>query len=575
MLAIGVSAAAGLAAAAAGVIVLAGNPAPVAAVATMSQECAEEKAALVRIEAEIASLESARLPADSAREMIAVIDELVAGLKTVEGATESVIGPTTAAQEKLDKIAENLTAAGGQVPAGWPRLRAALGTMGERIDAGTKAYKATAAGRAVGNVEAAAKQIKPAIEKLEEIKGTLEGVLAYDNARYGTGAEQIMAMKYGFDRLKDSIGADEVPGLGQMLDAYSQAMEGISVSVGRIEEATKAKLRMADQALADSPVGPENLNNLYPGLLSQREKMAARLEALRAMRTRLVAGIAEKECDKPPPPRDPCTEPGGEMDRVRRQLDQLTGDERDELGDRRRDYVSLFNALAIIDLNQELRARSRPPASGKVLQQRDRLGDLKLAAVDSGSMGRSRLGNEADTLEAARVLARDLKLDDLSRARDDIGTLRRLIARIEPALAAREAATRQAETAEQERAVADWRLRHGEALAAFRDGERQRENAKAALDQRVTEVVRLESQSWSAAKLRLFEQCFPSLAARRLPPVPPPAPPPAAAPPPVAPAAPPAPAPAPAAAAAPAERECVRGGGLVGAVNDVTCKMGN
>ena len=85
-------------------------------------------------------------------------------------------------------------------------------------------------------------------------------------------------------------------------------MDGIANSVEAIERTTKERLRMADVALRDTDV---NVDNLYPGLKSPREKMQLRLAALREQRAALQAKIAANGCDEPVAPEDPCLTAAG------------------------------------------------------------------------------------------------------------------------------------------------------------------------------------------------------------------------------------------------------------------------
>src|SRR5262249_38537731 len=143
------------------------------------------------------------------------------------------------------------------------------------------------------------------IGKLEQVKAGLDTLAsyqsAYDKAANGSGAEQIEALKFGFDQARDKLGASEVPGLGQFLDAYSTALDGMAKNVGSIEQNLKNNIKQAEAALKDSGVNVD-FDKLYPGLKSPREKREAALQVLRDAKAALEKERADADCDKPAPP---------------------------------------------------------------------------------------------------------------------------------------------------------------------------------------------------------------------------------------------------------------------------------
>lgn len=531
--------------------------------------CAQDKASLANVDKEIADLEKTRLPADTARQLIDVIDQLIAGLKTVNGAADQVIGPVNDAKDKLDDIEKKLKTAGGVTPPGWSRLKGALGGLADGIAKGAKRYEDSPAGKGVDKVASAQKLIKPTIEKLETVKTGLEGVLAYDKAANGSGQEQIEALKYAFDRMKGALAVDEVPGLGPLLDAYSEALGGMAKSVGGIETATKEKLKNADEALAagGSPLGETNISDLYPGMKTNRDKTADRLAALKALKARLEGQIAANKCDEPPPPKDPCTDPNGDMDPIRRLMEKATAKEQHEYDTRQKAYADAFLALSQHNLNQPQRGSS--PGELEIDSLTGQLSGLKQAAASNDM---SAFGSPSQARAAAVALAGRIGADAKALPFDDRLAIQTLIGRMQPALDARAAKAHEDGEAAYQAAAKGWQTRYDDLLALAKDAQRQRDNARDALKKKAGDflVNETKAKGWASDKLNQFDACFPPLGELRKaslpPPPPPPAPPPPAAPPPK----PPEPEPQPTGV----EHKCVKQGGINGAVNDVACRIG-
>ena len=510
--------------------------------------CARDKASLAAIEKQIAELEGASLPADTAREMIAVIDELIAGLSTVKSASDDVIGPATRAQKRLDDIAKKLEAAGGGTPAGWTRLKSALADLAKGLKSRSRAFKDSAPGSALGKVGYIESTIKPTISSLESVRAALEIALVYDKARNGSGAEQVEALKYAFDGLKGGLALDAVPGLGAFLDAYSQALGGMSRNISAIEGATREKLVMADKALEGTGVSVENL---YPGLKTEREKTQARIAALRQARSELAGRISENDCDRPPPPKDPCDAP--EIRGLARKIDVFTRAMRADLAERQDVYQSAFLRFAELSRSQPRESRTREEQEVEALNTR--LADL-VRAEASNAYGQ--YGGIGGAYAAAGALASDVGVVAPSRARDRLG-LRARLAVIRPAVAERTQAARKKVSDRLSTETAAWERAVIVATAELKDARRQRDRVRAELDRKTAEVVDLESaaKGFSEAQYLLFDACYPALGkdrrARKEPPPAPPGPPPA----------PP----------RPDAGDCRRGEGLVGAAADVVCEI--
>src|SRR5204862_4934078 len=106
-------------------------------------------------------------------------------------------------------------------------------------------FDKAAPGKVAEGLEKSVKYIDSVMDTLKTIKSTLEDAQALRDAKHGSGAQQVRALKVVFDAIAKGTGAAEVPGLKQFFDAYSEALDGIATNVAAIETAVKSKIKMA------------------------------------------------------------------------------------------------------------------------------------------------------------------------------------------------------------------------------------------------------------------------------------------------------------------------------------------
>ena len=300
---------------------------PLTATAEPSPDCAKTKGEIAKIDKAIAQIERTQLPGKLATDLLAVLDELIDGLKGTKGDLGKITGSVGAAKSKLGEIAKSLKDAKDVVPPGWDKITGAVDSMAKGIEAGVKKYQGSAAGQTASGLAKAQDYINSAVGQLQNVRDQVADLQALDNARNGTAADQVRALKVVVDKMKKVTGADKVPGVGQFLDAYSTAIGGMAANVAAIEASMKKNIAMANEALKGTDF--DNGQDLYILQKTVAEQQAAALEALQKEKAKLQSQLTDMECDKPPPPADPCTHkklgPNGETaDQTRKLVERMT-----------------------------------------------------------------------------------------------------------------------------------------------------------------------------------------------------------------------------------------------------------
>lgn len=524
-------------------------------------DCAGDKAALAKLDTSIAELESTQLPGKLAADMSAIVDQLIEALtntkKDLAGITDPVNSVTEAfegAKEKLDDIAKTMDEHKIKRPKFVDTMKGKIDKLAGDVAKGIEKYKKTAPGQTAQGLDAAGKFIGDLVEKLESAKTALAGINALDDAKNGTGAQQIRAMKFGFDQLKGRLAVDEVPGLGALLDAYSEAMDGIANSVDSIERTTKERLRMADVALRDS--GFENLDRLYPGMQSPRERNAIRLAALKEQKAALQQKLAANKCDEKIAPPGPCEDPSGHPQKTNRLIEAMTRGLRDSYGAAKRRYESAFLRLSTHGLTlPNPKQRSRDELA--LARHESTLIQLERAARANDRSVYGRRDPLAGAVEVAAALGVTLP----QPSREWNATANAYLPLLKAALVQKK---REAATAAQAALAANqkaWTDEHATLLDDTKAARRARDEAKAALDKSVGERLAMEAaaKQWTKAQADQFDECYPDKgrlrreAAAKMPPAAPTTP-----------------------AAKPEDKKkvCKKGGGLAGAMDNVACQIG-
>ena len=173
------------------------------------------------------------------------------------------------------------------------------------------------------------------------------------DAKEGTNADQIKALKAVIDSIGGMTGASEVPGVAQFLQAYSTALGTMYGTVNEVESSLKDRLDKVNALLSDVGITPIE----YPGLQTLAERRRAALDSLRAEKAKLEADLAAQTCDQAARI-DPCKQrPAGTTldtpDDTRRLVDQMTAKLRD-------DYTTLDQIAQIAFTESLQHAYARP-----------------------------------------------------------------------------------------------------------------------------------------------------------------------------------------------------------------------
>jgi DNA repair exonuclease SbcCD ATPase subunit len=277
---------------------------PPSAMAEPSPDCAKTKGELASVDKAIAQLEKSQLPGKLSSDLLAVLDELIDGLKGTKGDLGKITGSVSAAKSKLGDIAKNLKDAKVAVPPGFANLTGALDKMAQGIEAGVKKYEGGSVGKTAAGLTKAQGYINTAVGQLQSVRDQIAQAQTLDNARNGSAADQVRALQLVIDETKKVTGADKVPGVGDFLNAYSTAVGGIANNVASIEASMKKNISMANEALKGTDL---DNGDIYLGQQTVAEQQAAALQALQKEKAKLQQQLAHLDCDKPPPPQDPCT----------------------------------------------------------------------------------------------------------------------------------------------------------------------------------------------------------------------------------------------------------------------------
>ena len=266
-------------------------------------ECDQIDAKVAKLDAAIAKLDKTELPRRLATNLISVLDELIDGLKRTNGDLNKITGAVGKAKAKLADITKALKESRVALPPGWGQLSGAVDSLAQGLESGVKSYEASAPGQTAAGLSKAQGYIGRAVDQLQSVRDRVAALQALDRANNDSAADQVRALQVVIDQTRDFTGAGKVPGVGQFLEAYSRAVGGIANNVASIEGSMKANVAMAETALKGTDF---ESTEIYMHAKSEAEKQAAALEALRKERADLLGKRAALDCNKPPPPPDPC-----------------------------------------------------------------------------------------------------------------------------------------------------------------------------------------------------------------------------------------------------------------------------
>jgi hypothetical protein len=521
--------------------------------AAADPQCDKDKAALAKLDKAIGALENATSPSKMASDLIDLIDVLNTGLKNTKGDLKKITSPVKEAQGKLKELTEKLDKAGQKVPPGVTALKSALDNFSKSINAGVKKYKASAPGEVASGLEDAQGYIDTITGTLDSVRAGLAEFKAFDDAANGSGADQIRAMKMMFDKIKTATGAGEVPGVGQFLDAYSTALDGIANNVNQIETTLKDRLKMANEALEGTDFG--NIDALYPGLQSEQQKKDAALAALHQQRTALADRIDAAGCNQPPPKADPCK---GKPAQTRDLVDRMTAKQSAAY-----ESASTTADNAQSDLFNHAMQQPQPPLPSGDVATLTAAKSLLARLQAIAASGYATVYDSQGGADMVRALGGTVNTSSITVGAGTGAAGNRVSVvkgQVIPALASKIASLQK--TAQQQDAAAkarydtalkSWNAQLTKLKAAAKDASAKRAAAKDALDKAIGDATAQEAaaKKWSEDDQKQYDECFPEEGTLRRKSQPR----------------------FPIGGTSSAAPKCERGGGLAGAMNNEACQI--
>jgi|GEM_PF-3610485 len=183
-----------------------------------TEDCRKLRAEREQLQKEFDKLSKFVLPQDRIRELNIFLKEAIETLEGTESDTNNAIG-------KLDKIVELLE-----------RSKSRFAPFVKKLRDGLKKGVAKLTG--VLNV---LKKVQEYVELLEQIADTAEN---------GTAGDLIRKLREIFDKAREDLPVDEVPGLKELFDLYSEALEKIADSSDKLNEHSR-QLDEASKELFD------------------------------------------------------------------------------------------------------------------------------------------------------------------------------------------------------------------------------------------------------------------------------------------------------------------------------------
>jgi len=463
--------------------------------------CADNKKALDNINEQIAKLDKSKAPAEMARKLTKLIDQLIKDMKEVKKDTRKVTGLVNNWKGQLKDFAGTLEDNKDLLPPEWTRLNGGLDKLAEGITKKIKAFDKSSAGKALKDVNEAEKLIGKAIQQLETIKTGLNALNAYDKAMNGSASEQIEAFKFGFDQLKSKLAVDEVPGLGDFLDAYSTALEGIARNVAAYEKEFNEKLKQADTALTGTGI---DIYELYIRPKSPRDKLIARLKALNDEKTRLEKERAAAECDKPEIPADPCKDPKGEPDKMKKWVDRRTETKRLNYEAAQKVYEEDFMNLSRLSFKEPMDIPSGQESGLKAVSAELRTMQRGIKENSTQSLGsiwdaKRRINEIADGIGAPQ-----------NQSLGSWNEINSFIDQLKAGLAKKQEEARKTAAAAYKEAHAKWKQEFDRAVENVNASRKKRDDAKAEYEKAVGDLLAAETKyKWNEDQIKQFDDCFP------------------------------------------------------------------
>jgi hypothetical protein len=263
-----------------------------------------------------------------------------------------------------------------------------------------------------GGLGYATEQAKAAGEQLDQVKDALDKIQSFFAAGDEPSAQgQIKAFNTYINNLGSATGANALPGLKDLFNAYSQGIDGIAKSAGSIEAIVTRDEKIYHDA------GFEG--DLYLKLKTPRQAHNEMIETLSQKMLDLENQIRDGKCDQPPEQPDPCadTKDQAVMDlkAIQQRMERSDTVTNLKLADQTADerFQTFMHATTDEDRKRDAASYSKAAADRSHLrkQYNDELGDL----IDQAS----RNWSEADKALVHKCFEAEEKLGQTAREAKD------------------------------------------------------------------------------------------------------------------------------------------------------------
>jgi hypothetical protein len=130
-----------------------------------------------------------------------------------------------------------------------------------------------------------------ALDKADDVLTQFQNSFAISET--GTAADQLRDFQAKFDEIRNLPAVNDIPGMKEMFDLYSQAIGNIAESAARIEAEVKRRNELLKEA------DPDSKGSLYLRLKSQRERLADQRAELGRQLADAKAALDKAGCNPP------------------------------------------------------------------------------------------------------------------------------------------------------------------------------------------------------------------------------------------------------------------------------------
>jgi hypothetical protein len=339
---------------------------------TLGGACGELIAKRDRLDAAFRDLMDRKLPEELLRELASVLRQIREAITGTQGDAEE-------AADKINEVAETTSGLADGV---------------------------------VGILQRIAKEAIEVLEIAEEVTAFFDDIIPeleswadrLERAETADAAATIRELRAWFDELRERLAIDKVPGLGQLLEQYSNAMGAAADDAGRWEQ----RVTEYDQLFREIAG-----RSLYMKARPVREQLADARRAAMAALEDANAELDQKDCLKLPADPGICEIPHSHIDRVLTAALEATAQARSDLSELHRVHARL--------------KRDEVRAWEAMFALEARISRMTEQISNSTPAERQRLRDQIRTEEAAlsESVARAKQASELSlRWSDDINRLR-------------------------------------------------------------------------------------------------------------------------------------------------------